>query len=99
MKLPTGPMIVSNSTNCSTTNTAAITASQRGNRPCRAAQTTGPASMMAATVSSGPHIEAMSASVRAVPGSSEPACSARPALNHAAIPTWAISTAAPTVNT
>ena len=99
MKLPTGPMIVSNSTNCSTTNTAAITASQRGNRPCRAAHTTGPASMMAATVSTGPRIEAISASARAVAGSSDPACSASPAPNHVEIPTCAIRTAAPTVNT
>ena len=55
MKLPTGPMIVSSSTNCSTTKIAAIRPIQRGRRFCRAAHTTGPAIRMAATVSNGPH--------------------------------------------
>ena len=97
MKLASGPTIVSISTNCSTANTAAMTASQRGNRPCLAAQTTGPAVRIAATVSTGPHMAAMSESVRAVAGSRVSACRASPASNHSAMPVCPMSTADPMV--
>ena len=87
MKLPGGPMIVNSCTSCSTANAAAITASQYGNLPSRAARMTGPASIRPATVNNGPHIAAMSLSTRAVAGSMLEACRAIPDVSANWMPT------------
>src|ERR1700716_3168132 len=98
MKLFAGPMIVTVSINCSTAKTAARIPSHRGNWPSLAANRIGTATMMSATVRIGPHIVAMSVTVRAVADPNWSGCSDSPATNHIAMATSTSTTAEPMVN-